>query len=102
MKDKSAPANKNVENPSAPGVEGDQDLFATAYADYLNADKAPDDLDGTRLYNVVQRLIHTRAVTTEQVGRKVEILLRLLGETSQSRPERQLLASIKEDLDAMR
>jgi hypothetical protein len=101
MKDKLAPTNDNVENSSEPRVECDQDPFAKAYADYLNADKAPDDLDGTKLYSVVQRLIHTRAVTTEQIGRKVEILLHLLGDTSQSRPERQLLASIKEDLDAI-
>lgn len=100
MNDRSA--NKNVKNPSGRPVEGDQDPFEKAYADYLNADKAPDDLDGTRLYSIVQRLIHTRAVTTEQIGRKVEILLRLLRATSQSCPENQLLASIKEDLDAIR
>jgi hypothetical protein len=100
MKDKSSPENKTVG--SALRVEGDQDPFEKAYADYSNADKAPDDMDGTRLYSVVQRLIHTRAVTTEQIGRKVEILLGLLGETSQSRPERELLASIKEDLAAIR
>jgi hypothetical protein len=101
MKDKSAPTNNNGENRSEPRVDADQDPIEKACADYLDADKAPDDLDGTRLYSVVQRLIHTRAVTTKQIGRKVEILLGLLRETSQSRPENSLLASIKEDLDAM-
>ena len=95
------PANSNVKTSSEPRVDADQAAFEKACADYLEAAKAPDDLDGAQLYSFLQRLIHTRAVTPEQIGRKVGILMDLQHETSQSSTENQLLASIKEDLDAM-
>jgi hypothetical protein len=79
--------------------------FEPAFAEYreaMNAQGSAKDLDGVRVYKSLQKLIQSRAVTTEQISRKVTIQMELqLILENQNTPERLLLASIKVDLDDM-
>jgi hypothetical protein len=80
--------------------------FDQAYAEYVNAVNAEapngEDRDALQIYEALRKIIHARAVTTEQISRKAGILMELqLFAENQSEAERLLLTAIKRDLDAM-
>jgi hypothetical protein len=80
--------------------------FDQAYVEYVNAvnSEAPNgqDRDALQIYEALRKIIHARAVTTEQISRKAGILMELqLFAENQSEAERLLLTAIKRDLDAM-
>ena len=81
-------------------------MFETSYEDYVAATQDPgpgEEPDSVRLYTSLQQLIRARAVTAEQISRKVGILMKLQDcLENQNDTEQMLLASIKQDLDDMR
>jgi hypothetical protein len=95
-----------VDPPDSPEIRADGAAFEKAHADFLIATSAQGvdagNLDAVQVYNSLQKLIHARAVTTEQISRKVAILIGLQhDQQNPSAGERLLLSSIKRDLDGM-
>jgi hypothetical protein len=86
-------------------TNADREAFELAHADYLDATaqdpNEKEDRDARKIYGSLQSVIQARAVTIEQVIRKIEILKQLQRVTNNpDTPEPLLLASIKQDLEA--
>jgi hypothetical protein len=81
------------------GMETDYNKFERAYDDYIEAVKG--NASAKQLEHLLAKVAQERAVTVEQIGRKIGLLMGRRFQENKTDPEWLLLCSIRNDLSGL-